>query len=690
MFYKTVPMLRLVLPLMAGIVAQYYLQFSWLFACIVLSVALVIAWLFYFLPFNKKFLLSWLNGVAVYLAFAGTGMLVCFLQNIENNKHWIGNHLQEAKVVSVTLQEPLVEKAKSYKALATVQQYFNGNAWKPATGKVLLYLKKDGAIPNIGYGSQIVMNKPLQNIINAGNPGGFNYRRFCLFQQIGEQVFLSKNDYKILPQKNAYWFGSFMMTARLKILSIIRKHITTPNEKSIAEALLIGYRDDLDRDLVQAYSNTGVVHIIAISGLHIAMIYGLIAWLFKIFGNSKKIKITKAIVVIIVLWMFTFIAGNAPSILRSAVMFTFIVTGEVIARKTNIYNNLASSAFLILLLNPFSLWDVGFQLSYSAVLSIVLFSKHIRHWFYLQNKLLQKLWNLSSVTLSAQILTLPLILFHFHQFPTLFLISNLIAVPLSGLILYAEIFLLLVSPLNFLAVYVGKITTLLINWLNNFIQYINQNPFAQITFIQINIWQTIFLYGFIAGIAYWLLNKYNKAFLFAALNLFLFFLIRSYDFAGKNIQQKLVVYNVPQHEAMDVMEGRNYKFIGDSLLLEDAFLRNFHLQPSRVLHRIQPAQNLQNISPTSVCISSANKNIIIINQNLSSFIPKQKIKVDAIIITHNPKIYIKQLVAVFSCKQIIFDASNSMWKINQWEKDCDLLHLQHYSIPEQGAFEIKL
>lgn len=683
-------MLRLVLPLMAGIVVQYYLQLSLLFACIVLSVAALIALVFYFLPFNKKFSLSWLNGTAVHLALVGVGMFACFLQNIGNNKNWIGNHLQEMKAVTVAIQEPLVEKAKSYKALATAQQYFNGNEWKPCTGNVLLYFKKDSIIPGLTYGSQIVVAKPLQNIVNAGNPGGFNYRQFCLFQQIGEQVFLSREDYKILPGKNIHWLNNFTMATRLKILSIIRKYIVSPNEKSIAEALLIGYRDDLDRDLVQAYSNTGVVHIIAISGLHLAMIYGLIAWLFQIFGNSKKIKITKAIVVIVTLWAFTFIAGNAPGIMRSAVMFTFIVIGEVIERKVNIYNNLASSAFLILLFSPFSLWDVGFQLSYSAVLSIVLFSKHIQYWFYLQNKLLRNLWELSSVTLSAQILTLPFILYHFHQFPALFLISNLIAVPLSGFILYAELILLLVSPINFLAVYAGKITALLINWLNNFIQYINQIPFAQVTSIQINILQTIFLYGFIAGTAYWLLKKYSKAFLLGLISLVLFFVIRCYDFIEKNQQQKLIVYNVPQHTAMDLIEGRNYKFIGDTILLEDGFLRNFHLQPSRILHRIEPAENTQNISLQSNLFNSANKNIIIINQKISSFIPEERIKIDVIIITHNPKVYIPQLAKVFDCKQVVFDASNPMWKINQWKKACDSLHLRHYSIPEQGAFEMEL
>ena len=135
------------------------------------------------------------------------------------------------------------------------------------------------------------------------------------------------------------------------MLSILRNNIHDQNELSIAEALLIGYRDDLDRDLVQQYSNTGVVHIIAISGLHLGMIYGLLLLLFKPFLKFKITKIIKPLVILFVLWGFSFIAGAAPSIMRSAVMFTFIVIGESLGKRTNMYNSLAASAFVILLVN---------------------------------------------------------------------------------------------------------------------------------------------------------------------------------------------------------------------------------------------------------------------------------------------------------------------------------------------------
>jgi competence protein ComEC len=204
-------------------------------------------------------------------------------------------------------------------------------------------------------------------------------------------------------------------------------------ETGVAEALLIGYRDDLDKDLVRAYSNTGVVHIIAISGLHLGMIYGLMLLLLKPFRKYKWMRWAKPLLILLVLWGFSLLAGAAASILRSVVMFSFIVIGESLGRKTNIYNTLAASAFCLLVYNPYFFWDVGFQLSYTAVLSIVLFMKPVYQWLYFKNKLLNAIWQLNAITLAAQVLTLPVILYYFHQFPNLFLFTNFVAVPLIGI-----------------------------------------------------------------------------------------------------------------------------------------------------------------------------------------------------------------------------------------------------------------
>ncbi|MCU0321256.1 MAG: ComEC family competence protein [Chitinophagaceae bacterium] len=688
--YKTIPIFRLLLPLIAGILLQYHLTISITPFYGLGVLGIVLLGIYQLLSITKKFANSWLSGIAILLIFLSLGGIISFQKNIEHRSSWIGKYYQQGLAVKVTLQEQIVVKPKSYKALAKANAVLINGTWQPIEGDVLLYFKKNSTKPQLSYGNQIIIASNLAPIINAGNPGGFNYARYSSFQNIHYQAFLNDADFVALPTIESNFLDNALLKTREKVLSILRTYITTKNELAIAEALLIGYRDNLDRDLVQGYSNTGIVHIIAISGLHLGMIYVLLLKLFSPFGKRKWITIVKPIFILAVLWAFAFTAGAGPSILRSAIMFSFIVIGESLHRKSNMFNSLCASAFCLLIYNPFNLWDVGFQLSYTAVLSILLFQKHINQWLYFDNKFLRNLWSLSAVSIAAQILTLPIVLYHFHQFPTLFLFTNIVAVPLSGLILYAEIFLLVVSFMPLVANALGFVIEKAIWCLNMFVEHFNQLPFVVWPSIQINIVQTGVLYGVILCFTWWFIEKKAKACMLGLSFLLIFLVLRSVDFIQRNQQQKLVVYNVPNHTAIDLIEGRKYVFIGDSVLTEDGFLRNFHIKPSRVLHRITPSNKLMNFHLNNNLISCNGKNILVISDAINLKPAMPKIKVDAIILTKNPRIYLSKLIQQFDCNQYVFDSSNPFWKVNYWKKDADSLGVQYHSTATQGAFEMSI
>lgn len=686
--FKQIPCLRLLLPLIVGILLQYHFNLSINLLLVVSIISLIFIVAIVFISTYLKFKLRWVQGVFLTLLFIGVGGCLSYAKNISNRTTWVGNYFIQNEPLLVTLQENLAIKQKSYKALATVEAVYKNNNWQSVEGDVLLYFRKDSTIPPIQYGSQILIKNNVVSIVNSGNPGGFNYARFCSFQQIHFQGFLKDQDFSILTSTKTNWFIESLINIRTKVLSILKANIKNPSELSIAQALLIGYRDELDRDLVKAYSNTGVVHIIAISGLHLGMIYGLMLFLFLPFKKYKWCKIIKPITIIFVLWIFSFIAGMPPSILRSALMFSCIAIGEPFGKQSNIFNGLAVSAFIILIINPFSLWDVGFQLSYSAVLSIVIFSPYIKRWIYFKNKILAGIWNLNSITLSAQILTLPFVLYHFHQFPNLFLFTNLFAVPLSGLILYFELLLLIISSWNSVAFFIGGIIEWLIKLMNQFIVKVDRIPFAVCESIQITIVQAIILIGLLVASSVWLINKKIKYLILGLIFLMCFIAVRSIDFVNRNLQQKIIVYNVPSHTAIDLVEGRNYQFIGDSILQYDGFLRNFHIKPSRILHRINEKKLLKNIQIKNQFIYSNNKVIAVVFSPINY--SGEKIKVDAIIITKNPRIYISKLHQIFDCKLYVFDGSNPVWKINKWKKECDSLSLQYHISSLEGAFEMNL
>lgn len=691
--WKKAPFLRLLIPVIIGILLQWYIQFDWeqiLLAAVCFAIAFTA---FQLLPLVLRFKFQTLQGFLINLLLIVLGLFITYQKDIRYRQNWFGNVYHDSDHIIATINEPLLEKNKSYKAEVLVDNVLHNDMVKNTAGKIIIYFEKDSVNTlSLKYGDKILINKNLQEVKNSGNPGTFNYQRYSAFHQIFHNVFLKKSDWVLLDEKNINWFNQFLFTARQNVLNILQKNMQGHDDQlAIAEALLIGYTQDLDKDLVQAYSNTGVVHIIAISGMHLALIYVMLVWIFNKIPFIRRSKIIKVIFILSCLWLFSLLTGGAPSILRSAVMFSCIVIGENFGRKTSIYNSLAASAFILLCYNPYFLWDVGFQLSYLAVLSIVIFQKPMYHLLYVKNKWLNKLWTLVSVSLAAQIFTFPVCLYYFHQFPTLFLFTNIIMVPLSSLILFVEIFLIALAWVPFVGALIGKLTWWLVWLMNKIILWFNSLPFALWDRVSASVASTLILYAFIVCAGYWLLNKSKTALRLSFLLLLGFVILTSYKKWQTAIQQKLIVYNVPQHQSIDFINGNTYKFIGDSVLSADGMLQNFHLKPGRIALQLNKKVDfIPALHQTNNLYLFNNKKILLIDQPIIFQPAEQKINVDYIIISKNPKLYIPQLAQAFNCRQFIFDGSNSLWKIAKWKKDCEQLHLRCYSVPEEGAFVMDL
>lgn len=675
---------------MAGIMLQWRLQYGAAIWWIILFSSFITVLIFFFVSFFNRYRLSFIAGIAVSILFISIGALLVFYKDIRNNKNWQGNFYHERNAVIVTLDEPLVEKTRSFKASAVINCITDDTTSTPVKGMVIIYFKKDSSLTGLEYGSQIVFKKSLQEIKNSGNPGGFDYKRYCLFQGITHQVYLKPGEFEILKGKKQNGFRQFIYSSREKIISLLRKNISGDKELGLAEALLIGYKNDLEQSLVQSYTNTGVVHIIAISGLHLGLIYWLLVGLFKPLQKKKRLRWLRPVLIITGLWLFSFLAGAQPSVLRSALMFTCIVWGDGLTRRTSIFNTLALSAFILLFINPFWLWDVGFQLSYAAVLSIVIFLKPIYNWFYIKNKILDFVWKLNAVTLAAQILTVPLSIYHFHQFPNYFLLTNFIAVPLSSIILLGEIFLCLIAWIPAVALLVGKIIKWLIWLMNTWIEKIESIRFSLWDGLQIDILQMVLLILFVASTSYWLLEKMKKGLLIGLLSLLVFFSLRSYSFIKADRQQKIIVYNVPQKKAIDLIDKRKYLFIGDSDLVTNDFIRNFHLKPARTLYRTTATGSIPDLIRQENYMQYAGKNILLIDSTVNFTFLKNKPTIDLLVISGNPKIYMSKLVAALNIKQVVVDGSVPSWKSAYWKKDCDSLHIPLYDVTTKGAFVMNL
>jgi competence protein ComEC len=684
-FWNKMPVFRYLIPLISGILLQWYFKFSPFLSIGIISIAFIAIISYNWLFIKYKFRFALIGGIFINLVFLGLGALLVWQKDVRNNKNWYGPQLEGHTGIITILQEPLVLKPNSYKALATVKGIIKNDSIYPATGNIIIYFKKEIDKDQLTTGSQIIVTKTPDPIENAGNPGSFDYKRFSLFKGITHQVFLQSSDFKILQTKDIGFFKEHISLLRYSIIKILRKYIQGDKEKGLAEALLVGYKDDLDKNLVQAYTNTGVVHLIAISGLHVGLIYTILLFITKKL-KTRRMNLFRILVILCGLWIFAFLAGAQPSVLRSSLMFSLLATAQATGKRSYSFNALAFSAFILLCINPFLVWDVGFQLSYAAVTSILIFFRPVYNLLTTQNKPLDYLWTITSVTLAAQIFTLPVSMYHFHQFPTLFLPTNFIAVPLVCIILIGEVILTAIFFIEPIAKILGFILSKLIFLLNTHIERMNTVSFAVWDGIYLNVIQVILLLAFAATFSSWLFDKKKLLFYCSIASILAFFTLRSISFFSSVQQQKLIVYNVPKHQAIDIIQGRQVKFIGDAALTENDFLRNFHLKPSRIKHRLPVSA-----SPVNVKSFISNGKIILItdssiryNRNLN------KKSIDVLVLSKNPKVYISNLNEAFDIKQIVTDASVPAWKKMLWKKDADSLNIPFYDVSEKGAFVMKL
>lgn len=690
-WWKEAPFIRLLLPLITGILLQWYAPQPLPVAIIIIISCLLLLLLSGLLPVVSRYRWRRLQGVVIQMLVAGMGLLLVQQKDIRNHPRWIGHLYRPGDRILAEVAEPPLVKSRSFKSEMNVIALVRDGQIIPCCGRVLAYIAKDSATAYARYGDRLLLNAALQPIKNSGNPGAFDYKQYSAFHGLHHTVFLRQGNYILLDSLHGSNFRGSIYKARDGVLNILRRYMTSSkDELGIAEALLIGYTQDLDKDLVQAYSNTGVVHVIAVSGMHLGLIYILLLAVFKKLPYIKRTKWLQLLLALVVLWLFALLTGASASVLRAAVMFTCIGTGKLLMKHTPVYNALAASAFILLCYDPFYLWDVGFRLSYLAVLGILLFQQPVLHLLYIPNKWLRKIWELTAVSLSAQIFTFPVCIWYFHQFPNLFLFSNLLVVPLSGFILYAEILLLLLAWAPALAGPVGWFCSLLTQAMNRFVQWLNQLSFSVWDNIPATPVSTLLLYASVISLSAAVLQKKKKWITITLLFFAGFCAVHTVYQWQTARQRKLIVYQVPRYRAVDFVEGNRYYFRGDTLLQQEGLLQQFHLRPARIeLQTKASGEGLPSLYRYGRFYSFEGKRILLLDTLLPWRPPPERIALDVVIISGNPRLRLDQLTAVFDCGLIVADASNSKRSIDKWRQQAKSLQLSFYDVYEQGAWEYK-
>ena len=366
-------------------------------------------------------------------------------------------------------------------------------------------------------------------------------------------------------------------------------------------------------------------------------------------------------------------------------------------------NTLVVSVFVLLVYNPFMITEVGFQLSYLAVFGIVYLHPKLFPQLIMPNRLLYQIWTITSVSLCAQLMTFPLGLLYFHQFPNLFVVSNLIIIPLTTAIIYGCIALMSFASLQYVGVILAKICELAIWFVNQTVLLVDRIPYAVTNGISITVIETWLIYVMIFFGLFYLMQKRAimlQGFLVISI---LLVILQIKENLQINKQQRMVVYNINNHSAIDLVNGRENIFISDTILSQDKNALRFHIRQhwwkNGLYATVIPATTTKATSQNSddnyfydpPFLFFADQKWVHVDSSyakklLNVNVPSQPLKADVLLLSENAHVTLKRLRQFISASQIIIDSSNKKWKSDRWMKEADSLKLNCYSIPDKGAF----
>lgn len=577
-------------------------------------------------------------------------------------------------------------KAKTWKVEVELEK-IKTDSWRKTDGKVLLYISKNSmaTIP-WSYGDRLLIRGSPQVLAPPSNPNEFDFKRYLGFKNIHHQQFLKADQIHFLKSADRRGFIFYSHQVRSWATRVITRTIVGEQEQAIAMALILGVTEGIDTDLQNAYAASGAMHVLAVSGLHVGIIYGIILLLLRPLNAFSWSRWVIAGISILFLWIFAFVTGLSPSVLRAVTMFSFIAFARPLGWRTNIYNTLAASAFVLLIYNPYLIMSVGFQLSYLAVLGIVYLQRPLYNLWEIPNRVGDWIWQITCVSLAAQIATFALSMLYFHQFPVYFLVSNLFVIPLSTLVLMGGIVLLIVSALAPLATAVGYGLQLIIQLLNWLVFKAEALPFSLISDIYLTTFQCWVIIGLL--LMFVLMFQFRSIrFLYAgvAISVLLMWTQWSHYQQTRNGNQ-FVVYSVSGHSAMEwIRRGVSY-FNADTALVANEDRMRFHIRPNRLQHSV-------NIVHTQIPFKRVVSDGLTLYswQNTQIAVVDKKIKLPTVanfgylVISRNAVTDPKQL-RTFGVKQIILDGSNSRNYEQRWQAWASEYSLPVHAVVNQGAF----
>ena len=565
-FFKEIPSFRILIFLILGIIIADSIRdtdgLSMHLVLILIIVALITLARLY--SYNNLFF-STLSNTSIIIF----GYLICTISLPEyDNSHYLNHDKEHLTAIAEIIEEP--KPGKSLRTVLNIKKSkYNDGEWYKSSGDLLVYLPIDSTTSTLKAGDKILIDSKLHALQPNQNPLAFDYKSYLYYKGIRYQSFIRSDDWSYIGHPEQYSITTVARSMRQKCASILAQHIKDTDNLAIASAMLLGLRNNLSEEIYQAYTDTGAVHVLAVSGLHVGYINAILLFILSLFlKGSKTAEYIRAILIIIGIWLFALITGAAPAVLRAATMFSMLTVGIVIFKKYNIYNILAGSAIALLIFDPHLLFQGSFQFSYLALFSILYWQPKLSKVFYVKNKYIKYIINLLLVAVAAQVLVFPVTILYFHKFASSFLISGIVAIILAagviwgGLALIAAHYLDLVAnalgfSLSYVVDFIAYTLDSILSLFIYLIKCIQSLPYSNIDKIWIEPYEMMLIYVILGLVMFWISFGINRALHLIMIVLIILIGGRIKRDVSIKSQAQIICYDVQKEMAVDFINGNS-------------------------------------------------------------------------------------------------------------------------------------
>lgn len=639
-----------------------------------------------------------LFGVAVFLFLFGIGCSLVSLQLRQAEFDF--SEAKNVPVYQVTLTEKPEMKKRSILFHAVLQGEIRGDTLLQRIGrkKFLLYFPVDSVACSLRRGDELLISAHLSPPVNNGNPDEFDYARYLLRKGISGTAYVPGGHWRRIGQDSSLTLRQTALDYREKVIGLYREMGFRGDELAVLSALTVGDKEELSEEIMETYSVAGASHVLALSGLHVGFLCALFLFLLSpLWKRWSYLKPFLLLLIILCLWGFAFFTGLSSSVVRAVIMCSILMLSKLQLQKPLTLNTLSATALLMLLYNPVWLFDVGFQLSFSAVAAIVLLQPKLVGLWPVKNCVLRKVWGLITVSVAAQIGTAPLVMLYFSSFSTHFLLTNIVVIPWVSLIMYSAVLFLLLTPFPVLQQVFAEFLEALVHIQNVVLQWIEQLPLASIKHIWIDGWEVMFFYLSILLFYRALVRRVPVNSYIALCVLLLGVSYHSYSTVSHISRRSVAFYNVRGCPSVHCLSNNSHSWLVCTDSMPDVSYLQRALSPYwNHLHLENPTlisgdYSVPDIAVHNQIVSYAGKRICMLCDNRwRNKAASTPIAVDYLYISKGYKGDIRELVSLFSIGTVILDSSLSGYYQDRIIDDCIRLGISYLPLSEKGSVRILL